>query len=440
MRAYADAGLERAVIGAAMAGPTAREDLLAVRPEHFVDPRHAAVWSLIWAMDGQGEAPTPQTVAASLDRIPARLRTGIDPVWVFDAYTAGTPATSAAVFAERLVNLAGMRRLADALSRAGQLVEGVSDASEALELVRGEIDAAQPDARVGGMVGEDIDETLASLAAPQAIYETPWESLNGIIRGWRPGGLYVIGARPGAGKTIAGVQAALALANIGPVALNSLEMGRREIHARILANRTGILLGKLFGTTRHFRGLSREEEAAIVRELDGLRALPLSIDDRSSVSVADVRAHARSLTRHGKLAGVVVDYLQLMTGQAGDRRPRHEIVADQSRQLKMLAKDLDCPVIALSQLNRASETRDSRAPSLADLRESGAIEQDADAVLLLHMPEHMGDAGVREPMLDRLTVTVAKNRQGPQGRVTLARNAAFASLDDIPGQTDNNIY
>ena len=155
----------------------------------------------------------------------------------------------------------------------------------------------------------------------------------------------------------------------------------------------------------------------------------MSIDDRSSITVTAIRAHARGLSRRGQLAGVVVDYLQLMTAERGDRRPRHEIVADQSRQLKILAKELQCPVIALSQLNRASEQREGKAPTLSDLRESGALEQDADVVLLLHVPVDKADH-MEVPLDHLLRVTVAKNRHGPVGRVTLARHGETATLLD----------
>ena len=164
----------------------------------------------------------------------------------------------------------------------------------------------------------------------------------------------------------------------------------------------------------------------IARAAGVLRNLPVSIDDRPDATVWDVASHARLLARRGPLAGVVVDYMQLMSTPRGERRPRHEVVAEQSRRLKVLAGTLDCPVIALSQLNRASQGRADLRPSLADLRESGAIEQDADVVLLLHVPL---EGGV--PDQGRLDVLVAKNRHGTTGPVRLRRDGATATLDDL---------
>lgn len=422
--------LERAVIGCAMAGRTALLDLTAVFPEHFTDVRHAALWRLITAMDEAGELVTVQTVAANLNRIPEAERRGIDNMWLFSSYQQGSPATMATQLGSRLRNLAQMRRISDALTRSRQMLEGTDDATEALELVRDLIDSAEPDGPQGHMIGDEIDETVNSFNERTIIYETPWASLNDRLQGWRPGGLYVVGARPGVGKSILGLQAALALAHVGPVAVNSLEMTRKELHTRVIAQYSGVPIQHLAGKSRGFSGPSEAEWQAIGRELEEIRELPLSLDDRSAITVMDVRAHARSLSRRGKLAGVIVDYLQLMTS-GNSRKPRHEVVAEQSRQLKVMAKELDCPVIALSQLNRASESRDSGMPSLADLRESGSIEQDADAVLLLHVPTEPGADGRPEPDNSRLVVTIAKNRQGPPGRVVLGRDGATSCLTDL---------
>lgn len=427
MRDFVDLDVERTVIGCAMGGRTALFDLTAVLPEHFADLRHGAIWGLIQQMDGAGEPVTPQTVAANLPRVPADRRAGIDLVWLFDSYQMGAPISMAPSMGARLRDLAQMRRIGAALGRSQQVLDGEGEPGEVLETIRDLIDSAEPDGPQGRMLGDEIDETVNSFYEQSVIYETPWAELNQLMQGWRPGGLYVVGARPGVGKSIFGLQAAVALANLGPVAVNSLEMARHEVHVRIISSLTGIPQSHLMGKRKGFSGPSAKDDEALARDLPAIRELPISIDDRSSISVMDIRAHARSLSRRGRLAGVVVDYLQLMSGVRGDRRPRHEIVADQSRQLKILAKELECPVIALSQLNRASESRDSKAPSLADLRESGAIEQDADAVILLHIPDLEG-VTPPQPDLESLVVTVAKNRQGEIGRFQLMRDGSTAYL------------
>jgi replicative DNA helicase len=160
------------------------------------------------------------------------------------------------------------------------------------------------------------------------------------------------------------------------------------------------------------RNLNASDWAKIRDRRAAWSNVPLFVDDRSGVSITDIKRFARSVNRRKPLAGIVVDYLQLMTQQQGDKRPRHEFVADMSRQLKIMAMDMNIPVIALSQLNRGSTQREDKMPQISDLRESGAIEQDADVVILLHR-EIMGDNRYDLSML------VAKNRHGATGLAEL---------------------
>ena len=256
-------------------------------------------------------------------------------------------------------------------------------------------------------VYQEIDQTIDSLSKPSVAMRTPWLGLTSAIGGWRKGALYVVGARPGRGKTSIGLQSAIGLSQFGSVALSSLEMRREEIHKRIMSAQASIPMDALMN---HRMTEKDWEKWAVLKS----QITPsIAIDDRAEVSVQDIRIHARSVNREQPLAGIVVDYLQLMTSRDG--RPRHEIVAEFSRQLKILARDLDVPVIALSQLNRASEARQDKRPSLGDLRESGAIEQDADVVILLHIDEDQ-----------TMTLDVAKNRHGAQALVKLRWEGAYA--------------
>ena len=147
------------------------------------------------------------------------------------------------------------------------------------------------------------------------------------------------------------------------------------------------------------------------------------IDDTPAISVLEMRAKIRRLASQHQIGLVIVDYLQLMPRPRGDQRPRHEIVADQSRRLKLLAKEMDVPVIALAQLNRASEARTDKRPSLADIRESGAVEQDADVVILLHEDEKDET---------KVSALVVKNRHGPRGSIVLTRRGWYSCFDDDP--------
>ena len=417
--------LEQAVIGMALTGdPEVMLDLDRVRPDHFADLRHAAVWDLITSQAATGRPTDTVTVAAALPGIHPAERRGIDDSYLLDClHAAPAPArVMAAAYADRLTAAADHRRLEAALTRACQLLAGTPDPVEAETAVRALLDDAAPrTGQVGHLLADTIADTVAAIDQPSRLSPTPWADLNEILGGWRPGALYVVGARPAAGKSVMGLQAAYALAHHGPVAVSSLEMPVREVNSRLLAHAASVPLGHVNGMGRP-TGAERDRLADAARHL---ATLPVSVDDRPAVTVHDVAAHARLMARDQPLAGVVVDYMQLMSTPRGDRRPRHEVVAEQSRQLKILAGSLDCPVIALSQLNRASEARGDGRPGLADLRESGAIEQDADVVLLLHVPVVDG-----VPDQGSLEVLVAKNRHGRTGGLRLMRDGATATLRD----------
>lgn len=240
---------------------------------------------------------------------------------------------------------------------------------------------------------------------------SPWHSLNRCIGGFRPGAVYVIAARPGVGKTLIASQVAATLAQRGPVAFSSLEMTEDELVQRLISERLLIGVGKIKDAR-----LTDTDWRVLAERRGDLEALNIAIDDRSGVSAGDVRTFARSVSRHGELAGVVVDYMQLMVSK--QRMDRHLQVAEFSRQLKIMAKEMRVPVIALSQLNRNSESSLLAVPKLSDLRESGAIEQDADVVMLLRREG--------EAPNEHLIVDVAKNRHGETGEIDLAWDGYYS--------------
>lgn len=410
-----EADAEKACVGIAIAHPDALLDM-DLRGADFGDPRCGALWDLILDMDTKQEAITPATVLDATRRLTIR----IEATFIFDAYAARPVPALAAKYASIVANNAGLRRLRMASERINQLISGGGNAHEIAETVRSEIDATTTRTAKALYVGETIDDTIDSLERPSRAIPTPWPDLDYLLHGWRPGALYVIGARPSVGKTLLGLQIAVHLCRHGNVAFNSLEMPRREIEARVIAQVARVPLSKLDGISAQTERLTNEEWARIASARPALNDLGLAIDDRSAVTPLDVRSHARTVSRNGNLAGVVVDYLQLFGTRTGDRRNRQEVVAEHSGALKALAKELDCPVIALSQLNRASEARQDRRPQLSDLRESGAVEQDADVVMLLHADDKPDNPS---PDLDLL---VAKNRHGLKGLVKLTRNGSYA--------------
>lgn len=418
-----DAVAEASVLGGMLLSRDAAFEVISVLEarDHYL-PKHELVHEAIVALLGRGEPADAVTVVDELRRRGVLERVG-GAAFPHELTSAVPTAANAVFYAEIVREKAILRRLVEAgirITQRGYASEG--DAAELAESARRELDEAAANAVAQvEPIGSAFSRLVDSLEERPRYVETPWRDLNALVGGLRPGGLYVIGARPGEGKTIMGLQLAAQLASSGPVAFSSLEMSRDELLTRLIAMR-----GKVHLTPLTTHALSDEDWERVSRVRPGILNLPLFVDDRSGVTVTQIRAWARSVSRRGQLAGVVVDYLQLITG--GDRsRARHEVVGEISRQLKILARELGCPVLALSQLNRESVGKQGRrAPSLADLRESGSIEQDADVVLLLQ--RSLDDDG--KPG-DRLGVHVAKNRHGQTGVRTLAWEGQFARVVDL---------
>lgn len=406
---------ERALIGIILDRPKLIRDVEDVEPPDFRDPRLEALWGLMLWLDQNRMPPQPALVASHLSRIDIP----IDPVLITDLYGEAPVGGLARLYADRVINSATLRRLHEMAARASQLTEDpTANAQEIQEEIRAQVDKASRSVAEIQTVSETIDATIDELESdiPNSI-PTPWDDLNHLIRGWRPGALYVIGARPAVGKSLMGMQAAVGLARHGWVPLHSLEMPHSELNKRLLASLGNVALSRMDD-----RSLTELDWQHIARARADIADLRLSIDDRSSIRVLDIRSYARTLARRGPLAGIVVDYLQLMSAAHGDRRQRWELVGEWSRQLKVLAKELAIPVIVLSQLNREMAGRADKRPTMTDLKESGGIEQDADVILLLHVDEETDPSTMH--------VGVAKNRHGRTGAFTLERVGAVARLDN----------
>jgi replicative DNA helicase len=251
-------------------------------------------------------------------------------------------------------------------------------------------------------------------------FASDWPMLNDFIGGFRPGALYIIGARPAVGKSVVAVNMAFGLAQHGAVSFHSLEMSKREIMNRLFASVCNVSMDHL--EKRKLTDLDWQRIAEN-REKVGR---PIAIADKSGQTLAEVRAFARQVGRKQKLVGIVVDYLQLM--QDTERgRSRYESVTAISNGLKILARDLEVPVIALAQLNRQIEGRKDTSPGLSDLRDSGAIEQDADVVILLNREKALDDG---DDDKSKMIFHVAKNRHGKTGMLALRFDGLFARVTE----------
>ncbi len=256
---------------------------------------------------------------------------------------------------------------------------------------------------------------------------TGFIDLDRMTAGLQAGDLIVLAARPSMGKTALAINIAehVALNEGLPVAVFSMEMGAAQLAVRIVGS-----IGRIDQGHLRTGKLTDDEWPRLSEAIEKLRTISLHIDESAGLNSSELRANARRLSRQcGQLGLIVVDYLQLMSGSSGDGENRATELGEISRGLKMLARELKCPVIALSQLNRSVEQRPDKRPMMSDLRESGAIEQDADIIMFIYRDEYYTKDQCKEPGVAE--VIIAKQRNGPTGVVKLAfmnRITKFESL------------
>lgn len=258
---------------------------------------------------------------------------------------------------------------------------------------------------------------------------TGYPSLDRMLMGLREGQLVIIGARPAVGKTSFALNLALNAASEGyTVAFFSLEMSGKEIAQRFICAHAQVSMSN-FRTGK----ISPQEWANIGQAAEDLSRLDILIDDTPGITITEIRAKARRMLHNKEKAIIILDYLQLVSPPAGRRAESRTVeVSEMSRALKIMAKELAVPVISLSQLSRAVESRTGKRPQLSDLRESGSIEQDADIVMFLDRSSNEQEAGREDRPPEGITrIIVAKNRSGPIGDVDLVFLAASTKFYEL---------
>ena len=429
-----DEAAEQSVLGGMMLSIHAIADALeVVEVEDFYSLRHQTIFTAIVDLYNRGEPTDAIAVGAELNRRQEFDRVGGVPYMHTLIATVPT-ATNAGYYAEIVAEKAILRRLVVAGTRVKQLGYHGADAmtiQEIVENVQTTVESAVSGVRRGIEVAEPADlarEALEAYASP-AEPSTPmgWSDLDAVTGGMKGGQMIVVAARPGVGKSVLSLNTALNVAKNGLTSVVfSLEMSKQEVTDRSLANLGSVDLGHI--ERREFVG---DDWARLQRAGDRFAKLPMRVVDYESINLAGIHSVCADVQRREELGVVVVDYMQLTNG--GDSRvSREQQVAGFSRGLKLLAKKLNVPVIAVSQLNRGPEGRTDKRPSLSDLRESGAIEQDADKVLLLHHDQENEMKGASE-----LEVIVAKNRQGRCSSVTLAWSPHYARIGCLSRQEES---
>jgi replicative DNA helicase len=432
---------EESVLGAMLISEAAIAAVMVdvrLRADDFYREQHRAIFRGVMSLHEKNEAVDALTVCAELEERGELDRAGGKP-YVHQLAAAVPTAGNARHYANLVKEQATMRRLLDVAQRIqirvhdrrGEPRQNVEDAERWLfEVAHAE---STGDFRsIDEILHDELDKLEEISRQGQAVTGTPsgFHELDHITGGFQRSNLIVLAARPSMGKSalVTNIAENVAVRHGQPVALFSLEMSETELAQRFVASQA-----KIPGDKLRKGQVARSDWPKILKACQALERAPLWIDDSSDIDILELRAkarrlHAREMSRGG-LGLVVVDYLQLMRAQS-HADSRVEQVGQISRGLKILARELDVPVIAVSQLNRTPEQRPDKRPLLSDLRESGQIEQDADLVMFIYRdeyynPENEEAKGIAE-------VAIAKHRNGPAGTKVelsfLSRYPKFANL------------
>jgi replicative DNA helicase len=426
-----DLHAEQSVLGSMLINKDAIADCLeAVKAHDFYRPAHELIFDAVLDLFGRGEPADAITVADELGKRGDLTRIG-GQAYLHQLIQAVPTAANAGYYAEIVHERAVLRRLVEAGTRIVQMgyAQGEGDIDEIVNRAQAEVYSVAE--KRGGedynVLGDLLNETMEEIEAASGRTDdligvpTGFLELDELTNGLHPGQMIVVAARPAVGKSTLGIDIARAAAikhNMA-AAVFSLEMSRTEITMRILSAEATIQLQDLR------KGLKNQDQwTKLARIMGKISNAPLFIDDSPNMSLMEIRAKCRRLKQQHNLRIVVIDYLQLMS--SGKKvESRQQEVAEFSRALKLLAKELEVPVIAISQLNRGPEQRTDKRPQMSDLRESGSIEQDADVVILLHRdrsdPERDGEADV----------IVAKHRNGPTKDIVLAFQGHYSRFNNM---------
>jgi replicative DNA helicase len=283
---------------------------------------------------------------------------------------------------------------------------------------------------------ERVNELAENGADDVTGVRTGFYDLDRMTAGLQPGDLLVLAARPSMGKTAFAVNIceAVALDEGLPVLIFSMEMGAAQLAVRMVGS-----IGRIDQSHLRTGRLADDEMGRMVEAVERLGRASVFIDESPGLSPAEVRARARRQAREcGQLGLIVIDYLQLMSGDSANEENRATVLGEISRGMKALAKELKCPVIALSQLNRSVEQRPDKRPMMSDLRESGAIEQDADVIMFIYRDEYYTKDECKEPGVAE--IIIAKQRNGPVGTVKLGFERMHTKFNNLAPEYSSGGY
>ncbi len=437
VQGFQDVAAERAVLGAVLMDNSVLANVQEViTADDFSNQAHGSIFSAMMALDARNERIDPLTLAEHL-KVLGQLASVGGPGYLAQLDQTVPFAQNATEYARIIKNQSTRRALAvvgrEILELASQ---DTGEVAELLDEAERKVFLIAEKRRAGDLrpMSDLMEEALTLLdtmkknASGITGMATGFVDLDNQLTGLHGGELIVLAARPGIGKTSLAMNMALHIASAEKraVAVFSLEMPSVQLLTRLLATHARVDMRKLRGGR-----LTPNDEERISEAANELYKLRFYVDDSGGLSSFDLRAKARRLKqREPDLGLIVIDYLQLMH-QKGKVESRQLEVSEISRALKQLSKELDVPVVALSQLNRKVEERKGGKPMLSDLRESGAIEQDADVVLFIHREEEEGEGGApaEARAVTPVELIVAKQRNGPIGSVDLVFLSEFTRFE-----------
>ena len=425
---------EQSTLGGMLLSKDAVADVVEiVRGVDFYIPKHEVVYDAILSLYSHGEPTDVITVTDELTKTGELTRAG--GVEYLHTLTAIVPtAANAGYYANIVAERALLRRLVEAGTRIvqmgyageGEAIDLVNNAQAEIYQVSGSVDV-EDYVPLTEAVATAIDEIESAKNRDGSMTGVPtgFAELDELTNGLHAGQLIIVAARPALGKSTLALDFARAAAikHNMPTIFFSLEMGRSEIAMRLLSAEASVPLQSMRKGT-----VDNRDWTTIAATRGRINDAPLYIDDSPNMTLVEIRAKCRRLKQRVGLKMVVIDYLQLMT--SGKRvESRQQEVSEFSRALKLMAKELQVPVIALSQLNRGPEQRADKKPAISDLRESGSLEQDADMVILLHRESAYEKDNPRAGEADFI---VAKHRNGPTATITVGFHGHFSRFADMP--------
>jgi replicative DNA helicase len=429
-----DQDAEQSVLGGMLLSADAIDDVLAIlKPEQFAAPKHETIFRAILSVYTKGDPVDPITTTDELTKRGEISKVG-GPAYLHALVQTVPTAANAAYYADivrekavlRGLDHAGRHITALANAQEGELADICNAAQTAVYAATEVSHADEEDVPLGDVMEGMLDEIDANQNRKDEITGVPTglRDLDSLTNGLQPGQLIVIAARPAMGKSTLAVDFArcCSIKHNRTSQIFSLEMGRNELAMRINSAEARVGLHHMRNGT-----MTDDDWNRLARRMPDIQAAPLYIDDSPNITLNHIRSRARKRKAKNGLALVVVDYIQLMESDTRTENRQQE-VSKISRGLKLLAKELEVPVIALSQLNRGPEQRTDKKPVISDLRESGAIEQDADMVILLHRE----DAYEKEsPRAGEADLIVAKHRNGPTATITAAFQGHYSRFVDM---------